>query len=136
MEKNKEIFVKKFSLIFMFVAALTGFSQLATGESDGFLVEIKGMPNIQGGSVVSLGFGSNMKYSFATTEASISVAMPGEKLTIRYMETGETCQNFGDARIEFSDSKAEISGTVGCRSKDSPAGEREDVPIQGWFKLD
>lgn len=126
----------KASLVFALVVALFGYSHLASASSDGFLIEVDGMPRIEGSSVVSLGFGSNMKYSFATSEASVSVAMPGERLTIRYLNSGHTCQNFGDTHIEFGESRAEISGQVGCRAKEAQMGDREDVPINGWFDLD
>lgn len=122
--------------IFALVVALFGYSHLASGSSDGFLIEVDGMPKLEGSPVVSLGFGPNMKYSFATSEASVSVGMPGERLTIRYLESGHTCQNFGDTHIEFGESRAEISGKVGCRAKEAPMGDREDVPIKGWFDLD
>lgn len=123
-------------LIVALAAALFGYSHLASGSSDGFLIEVDGMPRIEGSAVVSLGFGSNMKYSLASSEASVSVAMPGERLTIKYLKNGQTCQNFGDTHIEFGESRAEISGKVGCRTKEAPMGDREDVSINGWFDLD
>lgn len=123
-------------LILVLIMALFGYSYLASGSSDGFLIEVDGMPKIEGSSVVSLGFGSNMKYSLATSEATVSVAMPGERLTIKYLKSGQTCQNFGDTHIEFGESKAEISGKVGCRAKELQMGDREDVSIKGWFELD
>ena len=67
---------------------------------DGFMVELEGSPEIEGDAAVKLGFGANMKYSFATSETSISVAMPGERLTIRFSKTGMACQNVGDANVE------------------------------------
>ena len=124
------------NLILALAVALFGYSHLASGSSDGFLIEVDGMPRIEGSSVVSLGFGSNMKYSLATSEASFSLAMPGERLTIKYLKGGQTCQNFGDTHIEFGESRAEISGKVGCRSNEAQAGDREDVSIKGWFELD
>lgn len=124
------------TLVLASVVALFGYPHLASGSSDGFLIEVDGMPKIEGRSVVSLGIGSNMKYSFATSEASVSVAMPGERLTIKYLKGGQTCQNFGDTHIEFGESRAEISGKVGCRSNEAQTGDREDVAITGWFELD
>ena len=128
--------MKKPRLFFatMFMVSLC--SQQAFASSDGFSIELEGLQKFEGRSVVKLGFGANMKYNFATSDASISVAMPGERLTIRLLKTGMNCQNFGDANIGFGDEVAEISGKVGCLAKGAPMDQREDLAVQGWFKLD
>jgi hypothetical protein len=123
-------------LILLLSAVLSGYSHLAIGASGDFVIEVNGKPKIEGSGVISLGFGSNRRYSFVTSEASVSVAMPGARLTIRYLETGHTCQNFGDTEIQFDDSRAELSGQVGCRSEEADQGEREEASIQGWFDLE
>lgn len=108
----------------------------ALAASDDFMIEVEGMPKIEGGALVKVGFGNNMKYSFGTTEARVSIAMPGERLSIKFQEAGLTCQNFGDTSIEFGETKAEITGKVGCLAQGAKMDERQDLNIQGWFNLD
>lgn len=127
----------KLILLFVSLPLLYVCSEEASGSSDTrFLIEVEGMPKIEGSVVVSLGFGANMKYTLGTSESTVNISMPGESLVIRYTEAGFICQNYGEATFEFGNDQATISGKVGCRTDDAHPSERKDTAIKGWFDLD
>ena len=135
--KNREKPIHKLMSLFVSLLLLYLCSEEASGSSDtGFLIEVEGMPEIEGSVVVSMGFGSNMNYTLGTSEATVSISMPGERLVIKYTEAGFICQNYGEATFEFGNDRATIYGKVGCRTNDAHPGEREDAAIEGWFDLD
>ena len=94
------------------------------------------MPTLKGKSIVSMGLGSRQQYTLGTTSSTVTISTPGDRIMVRYSESGVNCGNYGDAIIELGEDRASISGKVACIAPGVHPRDRENAAISGWFDLD
>jgi hypothetical protein len=136
-DNANEPVMTKFASTFLLSLLLCacGDAQSGSGNSN-FLIEVEGMPRLEGKPVVSMGMGSNRQYTMGTSDATVSISTPGDRIMIKFNESGVNCGNYGDVTLEIGDDRAVLSGEVGCLAPGAHPKDRESATITGWFDLD